>query len=136
MNKYAQKYEFSHHETSQSYDVCRDSYALFRNFLNGLKGSGEECFAEYSAYKRFSICNDMMHGQWENPLPHIKPCPFCGTEINLDDLDDALHSYRVKDGMIWSLNCLECYGGCNAQMLGDTEKEVIEKWNRRRDSTC
>ena len=58
----------------------------------------------------------------------VKPCPFCGVQMEDSDSDDYLHTMREG---FWSINCLEIAGGCGVQMLGDTEQEVIEKWNRR-----
>jgi len=66
----------------------------------------------------------------------VKPCPFCGLQMEDSDRDDYLHTIPCivgkRDlGVYWSINCLECAGGCGVQMRGDTEQEVIDKWNRR-----
>ena len=69
----------------------------------------------------------------------VKPCPFCGLQMQDSDADDYLHqilgagtsSSEWGAKRFWSINCLEVAGGCGVQMLGDTEEEVIHKWNRR-----
>ena len=83
--------------------------------------------------------------------PAILSCPFCGHKP--DDLDDALHPtgtgwsdgpgkrryyfgrqharYKDRDGDVWELGCLEHEGGCGATMTGDSEAQVIAKWNSR-----
>ena len=58
----------------------------------------------------------------------VKPCPFCGVQMEDSDADDYLHPMREG---FWSINCLEIAGGCGVQMIGDTRQEVIQKWNRR-----
>lgn len=86
-------------------------------------------------------------------MPDLKllPCPFCGHEIY--GLQDALHptctgwsygpgkrryyfnrqhaQYKERDGDVWELGCLEHEGGCGATMHGDSETDVVNRWNRR-----
>ena len=71
----------------------------------------------------------------------VKPCPFCGIQMQDSDADDYLHTNpwfagKRELGVYWSINCLEHAGGCGVQMLGDTEEEVISKWNRRVFGEC
>lgn len=77
------------------------------------------------------------------------PCPFCGRKSDPAD-EDTMHpsgsvwkdrgefrTYHHRselsdyDGQVWELNCVEHYGGCGANMLGDSPKDVLDKWNRR-----
>ena len=60
----------------------------------------------------------------------VKPCPFCGLQMNDEDLEDVLHPQR--DGL-WVISCIDVGGGCGVTMFGDSEAEVVEKWNRRSD---
>ena len=71
-------------------------------------------------------------------IEKIKPCPFCGTFINIEDivLDD-----RIIDGKKqhddWSavfLSCRNCKAsiGIEEEMLPNIFRSaIIEKWNRR-----
>ena len=85
------------------------------------------------------------------PDSKLLPCPFCGHETY--DLQDALHPtctgwsyghglrryyfsrqharYKERDGDVWELGCLEHEGGCGATMYGDSEIDVVDRWNRR-----
>lgn len=58
----------------------------------------------------------------------VKPCPFCGKQMDATDLEDVLHPMR--DGY-WQLSCIDVGGGCGVTMYGDSEKEVLAKWNQR-----
>jgi hypothetical protein len=80
----------------------------------------------------------------------MKPCPFCGKEVDLDDpdtlypsgilyrnLEGGGRSYgtRKEFGEIYDGKCyvLHCYTGvgCGVSMSGDSMEEVIEQWERR-----
>ena len=90
----------------------------------------------------------------------LLPCPFCGWHPgeDEDDLLDVLHrsgtwwadrtfygkTYRIYrrhsmreegDSPCWSMNCTENMGGCGAEITGDSEAEVVAKWNRRTSPT-
>lgn len=76
-----------------------------------------------------------------------KNCPFCGMYNNLDI--DTLYpngtawkqavgySHYVqregqpKENWCYKVICNESYGGCGAEMSGDSEEEAVEKWNKR-----
>ena len=88
----------------------------------------------------------------------LKPCPFCKKEMDATD-PDTLHrsgtiwktrgesrreyvSFRTqmtfpeKDmndymGWCYEINCRTSSGGCGANISGDSQEEVINKWNRR-----
>lgn len=79
----------------------------------------------------------------------MKPCPFCGKEVDIDG-EDTLYpngtGWKISDGGLrgyfsfrevpkeqwcWSIHCPENYGGCGAQVSGDSKEEAIEKWERR-----
>lgn len=79
----------------------------------------------------------------------LKPCPFCGLQSH-QDWDDTMHPSGVGwrdyppfrhylgadqrhrwQGKCYEINCATQYGGCGANISGDSKEEVIEKWNRR-----
>lgn len=79
----------------------------------------------------------------------MKPCPFCGHEVDLED-DDTLYPngfawtdrggwYRTyhrydfvpQEQWCYSMHCVTTAGGCGAEIHGDSRTEAIEKWNRR-----
>lgn len=87
----------------------------------------------------------------------ISPCPFCGSELDVND-PDVLHrepfgwvdkiiggfmtrQYLHRNdplgsephGQCWSLNCPTIYGGCGVGISGDSREETIQKWERRID---
>lgn len=87
----------------------------------------------------------------------LKACPFCGGKLNKADADTmyptgtmwADHEdgsrYYFSEGLYRGIEsqmpnpegrcvlvqCAENYGGCGAEIHGDSEQEAIEKWNRR-----
>lgn len=79
----------------------------------------------------------------------LKPCPFCGHQLDVEDgdtlypsglywrvTDDITHYIRLKerqegDQPCWKIVCNTSAGGCDVEMHADTEEELIEKWNRR-----
>ena len=81
----------------------------------------------------------------------LAPCPFCGMKPS-DDLSDTLYpsgifwrhnpetgirSYhgmsdrKEGDAQCFKIVCNETYGGCSAEVSGDSREEVAAKWNRR-----
>jgi len=90
----------------------------------------------------------------------LLPCPFCKMQSETGEgWEDTMHltgavwkNMRDSDGEIlfrhygtfyeqdwydsfegecWEINCATTYGGCGAHISGDSELEVLEKWNRR-----
>jgi hypothetical protein len=67
---------------------------------------------------------------WENIF--VLHCPFCGRDLKDSDLAEAIHTERKPDGgRSWLIHCPEVDFGCGVEMRGETEDEVIAKWNRR-----
>lgn len=79
----------------------------------------------------------------------MKPCPFCGKKINAEDPDtlyptgtgwrqetEEFRSYHratdvSREHWCYKIVCQEHYGGCGAEIHGDSIDEVKEKWNKR-----
>lgn len=81
----------------------------------------------------------------------LLPCPFCGHHNQ--ELEDCIYpsggywfsknniigycsrSNIPKEcdnlGQVWEIVCNENEGGCGAIIYGNSEQEVIDKWNRR-----
>lgn len=59
-------------------------------------------------------------------MEKIKPCPFCGCDLEIDDLGFATHPANdcalsdVGDRDVWSPFCMDL-----------RQKEEVEAWNRR-----
>jgi len=86
----------------------------------------------------------------------IKPCPFCGMAVDINDYDtlypSGIHWYDDPDiGRVyisrnqlkrakglyhvhdcWVLNCVATAGGCGASITGDSAGEAIHKWQQRK----
>jgi hypothetical protein len=80
----------------------------------------------------------------------MKPCPFCGHEVDLKAPDTlhpsgtgwktrangfrSYHSFREVPPEQWcySLQCVTTSGGCGVRMDADSREEAIEKWNTRK----
>jgi len=39
--------------------------------------------------------------------------------------------YGIDFGSTYTMHCPEVYGGCGAEISGNSKEEAIEKWNRR-----
>ncbi len=83
----------------------------------------------------------------------MKPCPFCGKHVDLEDSDTLYptgtgwkdhpegfrsyyrHTEVPKEQWCWGMHCPEPSGGCGAEITGDSKEEAIEKWNRRDPAT-
>lgn len=79
----------------------------------------------------------------------LKHCPFCGMEADAEDEDtiypngsgwiDAPEGFRhyvrrtevPQEQWCYSVHCVQHYGGCGAEISGDSIEEAINKWNRR-----
>jgi hypothetical protein len=80
----------------------------------------------------------------------LKPCPFCGNTLDIIDEDtfgrtgtgwkihptNGIRGYfNWKEVPInqqcYAVYCATTYGGCGAQVSGDSKEEAIENWNRR-----
>ena len=78
----------------------------------------------------------------------MKPCPFCGHEVDLEDGDTLYptggwqdHGNGVRgycsvhkvppDQWCYTMHCPTTAGGCGAEISGDSKQEAIEKWNKR-----
>lgn len=78
----------------------------------------------------------------------MKPCPFCGKQVDLEDHDTLYPTgtgWSVQGGFrtyhsseevppeqrCWGMHCPESAGGCGAEITGHTRQEAIDKWNRR-----
>ena len=61
----------------------------------------------------------------------LEPCPFCGHDLNQQDLwHETIYPVdRVRS--IWAVNCAEEVGGCGANILGYNSDEAVAKWNTR-----
>ena len=79
----------------------------------------------------------------------MKPCPFCGSQMNPDDPDTLypsgigwvedewwsrhyVNAHNVpKEQWCYKIVCQEHYGGCGAEIHGDSVEAVKTKWNTR-----
>jgi hypothetical protein len=78
----------------------------------------------------------------------MKPCPFCGLKVELEDGDTLYPTSGWKEranGMreyclvyeappeqwCYTMHCPTTAGGCGAEISGDSMQEAMDKWNRR-----
>ena len=65
-------------------------------------------------------------------LQRIKPCPFCGHDLNTqDELDTIYPVGHSFDTPVYQIVCQTSSGGCDASILGDSKEDCIRRWNRR-----
>lgn len=71
----------------------------------------------------------------KKPYPYLAPCPFCTIDLmEVAEVDGGLVDlvYPINlDRTIYSVNCPEHAGGCNASMIAGTREEAIAAWNKR-----
>lgn len=64
-------------------------------------------------------------------VPYLKPCPFCGNDLNKQDFyHDTVYPIS-RHPTTWSIHCAEEYGGCSAEIIGNNVEDIVKKWNRR-----
>lgn len=59
----------------------------------------------------------------------LKPCPFCGGEVEKPYYCNSLDSYERTGKSCFIIACHSCRVGIAKR----TEKEAIEAWNRRKE---
>ena len=66
------------------------------------------------------------HSGQSNPQPDLKPCPFCGKDVELKH-------YKANGNDWWYIACRNCGIAIDPWMWNthQTRMEAIEKWNRR-----
>lgn len=61
----------------------------------------------------------------ESGLPFMKPCPFCGFQVDVDD-EDSVYPVNLEK-TLWQAG----HYVCGVSILGDTAEEAIINWNTR-----
>jgi hypothetical protein len=64
------------------------------------------------------------------PLLTFRDCPFCGHDLNGDDIMDTVYP-TDRERTAWQVVCQTSASGCSATVYGDTEEEAMDNWNRR-----
>lgn len=65
-------------------------------------------------------------------MEYLLPCPFCGNDLNRQDpLDTIYPAILLAGSNVYTIVCQEAAGGCEANILGETPEECVQKWNRR-----
>lgn len=87
----------------------------------------------YASYGFPYFVLDLVEKGPEQPEEPIKSCPFCGFQPERDNPDFCYPTTRpdAAGRQVWRAGCIECAGGCGAETLGWTEKEAIQRWNKR-----
>ena len=60
----------------------------------------------------------------------ILPCPFCGHDLETQDMMDTIYPVGRSDDL-FQIVCQGNAGGCDASMLGSSPEECVRKWNKR-----
>ena len=61
-------------------------------------------------------------------MPELKPCPFCGGEPTIYDIEPHKHAFCGMPDHTGS-TVIEC--GCGCGLIDEKHDAVIERWNRR-----
>ena len=62
----------------------------------------------------------------ENTTPELKPCPFCGGKVELEDISSIDENYFMIQCVNTECGASTCFGDYST-----TEQGVAEYWNRR-----
>ena len=60
-------------------------------------------------------------------MDELKPCPFCGGEVEIIDTGLNFWKYAIRHKNI----CVKCILDTRGFSTEKTKQEVIEAWNRR-----
>lgn len=60
----------------------------------------------------------------------LLPCPFCGNELEYDDLDTIYPVNHQKTQ--WQVACHPGNGGCDVSVFGVTIQDAVKRWNTRK----
>jgi hypothetical protein len=64
------------------------------------------------------------------PLLTFRDCPFCGHDLNGDDIMDTVYPSN-RERTAWQVVCQISATGCGATVYGETEEEAMDNWNKR-----
>lgn len=71
-------------------------------------------------------------------IPELRPCPFCGNDLQaqyqaepLDTIYPGGNTRVAGEYSYWQVVCGEWWGGCSASVLGSSQLDCVEKWNKR-----
>ena len=72
-------------------------------------------------------------------MPDLKPCPFCGAEPTIYDIEP--HEHHLSFGGVKlpdypGSTVIECGCGCGAGLIDESRELVVKRWNTRVESAA
>ena len=77
-------------------------------------------------------------------MSELKPCPFCGANVDIDKSMVSIVSPSINDvKIVWTISCPDCWASNKRESryrvnengtvseYWEGRKELIEAWNRR-----
>ena len=59
-------------------------------------------------------------------MTELKPCPFCGNNLNAQCPLDTIYPDN-RELTLWQVTCNDC----GVMMLGESKEDAIASWNAR-----